>query len=497
MPEFDSLDRDLTVDVCIVGAGIAGLSTAYALCREGKSVAVLDDGPVAGGMTTVTTAHLTNAIDDRYLRIEEFHGRDASRVMAASHTAAIDRIETIVQEEGIDCDFMRLDGYLFLPPGGSPAFLERELEAAQRAGLTGVEKVARAPLTGFETGPCLRFPKQAQFHPLKYLAALAKAIVREGGQIFTGTHADEVKGGKPAHVKAGRRTVTANAVVVATNSPVNDLVAIHTKQVGYMTYVIGARIPPGSVTPALYWDTEDPYHYIRTQRVGPGHEILIVGGEDHKTGQAENTDVRHGRLEAWARARFPMMEKIEFVWAGEVIEPVDCVAFIGRNPLDADNVYIATGDSGMGMTHGTIASILLPDLIAGRPNPWTEAYEPSRKPIGAAGEWVKETLNMVAQYADLLTGSEVASEAEIPPETGAVLRQGMKKIAVYRDDMGVLHRFNASCTHLGCIVSWNPAEQSWDCPCHGSRFEKLGTVINGPANANLRPVTKDGDAEKK
>ena len=489
-PAYPPLTEDVHADVCVVGAGIAGLTTAYLLAREGRSVVVLDDGPLAGGMTEVTTAHLANALDDRYIEIERLHGEEGARLAAESHSAAISRIESIVREEGIDCDFERLDGYLFLAPGDKEELLDRELAAARRAGLQEVEKLARAPLDSFDTGPCLRFPHQGQFHPLKYLSGMARAIERAGGRIFTHTHAGKIAGGEPARIEAGGHTVTAGAVVVATNTPVNDLVVLHTKQAPYMTYVIGARVPRGTVTTALYWDTEDPYHYVRLQRLDGEHDLLIVGGEDHKTGQADDTKERHVRLEAWARVRFPRMGPVDFTWAGQVMETIDGLAFIGRNPMDKDNVYIVTGDSGMGMTHGTIAGILLTDLILGRDNRWATLYDPARKTLRAAGEYAKEALNMAAQYSDWVTGGDVGSTDEIAPDSGAVVRRGLAKVAVYRDANGVLHERLAVCTHLGCIVSWNTSEKTWDCPCHGSRFDRFGKVLNGPANRDLAEVEK-------
>ncbi|MGH8523649.1 MAG: NAD(P)/FAD-dependent oxidoreductase, partial [Gammaproteobacteria bacterium] len=325
MPVCPSLAEDVDGDVCVIGAGISGLTTAYLLAQEGKSVIVLDDGVIGGGMTHLTTAHLASAIDDRYVEMERLHGEKGARLAAQSHAAAIDRIEDIVQKENIACDFTRLNGYLFLPPGDDPEFLDRELAATRRAGLQGVTKLGRAPLPLFDTGPCLCFPRQGQFHPLKYLAALAAAVMRKGARIFSRTHADHVNGGAPARIKAGRHIVTAKAVIVATNSPVVDRVAIHTKQAPYMTYVIGAKIPRGSVPEGLYWDTADPYHYVRlyksageSNRDADDLDTLIVGGEDHKTGQARDTEERHGRLEAWARDRFPDIEAIEFAWSGQV-----------------------------------------------------------------------------------------------------------------------------------------------------------------------------------
>ncbi len=491
MPECGPIQENAHVDVCIVGGGIAGLSTAYHLCKAGRSVAVLDDGTLASGMTRMTTGHLTNMLDDRYFELEKVHGAEAIRVAADSHTAAIERIGEIVRAEGIDCDLSRLDGYLFLAEGDKRATLERELDAAHRAGLKDVALVERAPFS-WDTGPCLRFPRQGQFHPLKYLQGLAEAIRRAGGRIFCHSHADSVEGGVPGLVHVRGHVVTAEAIVVATNVPVNNRLAIHTKQAPYMTYVVGARVPRGSVPQVLSWDTGDPYHYIRTQPLAED-DLLIVGGEDHKTGQQHDSPQRYRKLEAWARSRFPMMKEVEFTWGGQVMEPADYLAFIGHNPMDHDNIYVATGDSGMGLTHGTIAGMLLTDLILDRPNPWAKLYSPSRVPVKAANEMMREDLNMAAQYADWVTPGDVRTFSDISPDSGAIVRQGLEKIAVYKDASGAVHACSATCPHLGCIVQWNPGEKTWDCPCHGSRFDSQGHVINGPANRDLAPLDRAKD----
>jgi glycine/D-amino acid oxidase-like deaminating enzyme/nitrite reductase/ring-hydroxylating ferredoxin subunit len=500
-PRLSPLSQDTRADVCVVGAGIAGMTTAYLLARHGKSVVVVDDGPVGGGQTQRTTAHLSNAIDAGYFEIERLHGEQGAQLTADSHSAAINCIEATVRDEQIDCDFERLDGYLFAPPGDSREVLARELEAARRAGLAAVECVPRAPLRSFDTGPCLRFPRQGQFHPVKYLAGLVRAVQRDGGRIYTDTRAEQIEGGSPARIQMrGGLTVTAAAVVVATNAPVNDRMVMVTKQGAYLTYVVGLRVPRGSIAKALYWDTLDPYHYVRLQTVSSGdaarqggrgaepHDVLIVGGEDHKTGQADDQQARYARLEAWARERFPDSGAVDFRWSGQVMESIDGLAFIGRNPVDEPNVFIATGDSGMGMTHGTIAGILLTDLILGRPNPWAALYDPSRKTLRAAGEFYKENINVTGQYTDWLAGGDVSSVGEIALGKGAVLRRGLSMVAVYRDDHGGLHGCSAVCRHLGCIVHWNDAEKTWDCPCHGSRFSRYGQVLNGPANSDLPPA---------
>ncbi len=358
------------------------------------------------------------------------------------------------------------------------------MKASHRAGLTDVSRVERAPITTFDTGPALRFPRQGQFHVLKYLNGVADAAKRQGAVIYNGTHVDSISGGKGARVETSRGVITAHAIVVATNSPVNDLVAIHTKQAAYRTFVVGARVKRDSIPQILLWDTPDPYHYVRLQRAD-GHDVLIVGGEDHKTGQANDAGERFRRLQQWTRERFPHVERFDFQWSGQVMEPVDSLALIGRNPLDSDNVYIATGDSGNGMTHGTIAGMLLTDLIAGRGNPWEKLYDPARKTLAATKEFAKENLNVAARYADLVTPGEVDEISQIRTGEGAIVRRGLTKIAVYRDDGGILHQRSAFCTHLGCVVQWNSLERTWDCPCHGSRFQTDGHVVNGPAIRSL------------
>ena len=480
------LSRDLRVDVCVVGAGIAGLTTAYLLGWEGKSVVVVDAGQIAGGETSRTTAHLVTALDKRYVDLEQLHGEKNAQLVAGSHAAAIDRIETIIHNEKIDCDFERLDGYLFVPPGESTEILNQELQTAHCVGLTGVNRVEQPPITPlFNTGPCLQFRRQAQFHPLKYLYALSRAIVRDGGQLFAATRASKFENGPLCHVTTtDGAVVTSNAIVVATNTPVHDMDWMHTKQAAYRSYVIGLRVPNSTVPIALFWDTANPFHYVRLQRNG-ANQVLIVGGEDHKTGQADDAGARFDRLEAWTRERFPAAGAIEFRWSGQVMESIDGLAFIGRNSRREPNIYIATGDSGTGMTHGTIAGIRITDLILGRENVWESVYNPARIRFGAATEFAKENLNVAAQFGDYVTAGDRDSPDDVPAGGSAVIRKGLKKVAVSRDANGVLQEFSAVCPHLGCIVEYNSTEKTWDCPCHGSRFGTDGKVINGPATTSL------------
>jgi glycine/D-amino acid oxidase-like deaminating enzyme/nitrite reductase/ring-hydroxylating ferredoxin subunit len=502
------LTENLTADICIIGAGIAGVTAAYLLAREGRDVVLIDDGPVGGGMTGRTTAHLVNALDDRYYELEKMLGQEFSRLSAESHTAAIDRIEKIVGDEKLDCDFARVDGYLFLPPGGSVTDLKHELEAAHRAGLREIERIDRIPIGKFTTDGVLRFPRQAEFHPLKYLNGLARATANRGGRIFTGTRVVKVEDGNQVRIETSKgHSITAQAAIVATNCPINDRLVIHSKQAPYATYVLALRVTR-EVEHVLLWDTAEtaeeekqmfgpiPYHYLRFARDNEG-DVLIVGAEDHKTGQASDFEARLAKLERWTRDHFPFVSEITDHWSGQVMEPVDGTAYIGRNPGDK-NVFVVTGDSGNGMTHGTIAGTLITDLICGRENPWTKLYDPRRKTLQptVVADYVAENANVVAQLRDYVTPGDEPDAAKIQSGEGAILREGAKKIAAYRDEQGILHKFSAVCPHLKCIVRWDGFEKTWDCPCHGSRFDALGRVLNGPAVSDLEELENEIAAPK-
>lgn len=490
MPHYSELKQNLDVDVCIVGGGIAGLTTAYLLMKAGQKVCVLEAFQLASGQTARTTAHFVTALDDRYFEVEKFLGAEAAKLAAASHRAAIEKVKAIVRDEKIECDLEVVDGYLFAAGDLRPRVLERELEAARKAGVLETEIVETSPMNFFDTGPCLKFADQMQLHPLKYLNALARLIEKGGGLIFTNTHVNEIEGGRSAFVKvdAGFR-VDCKSIVVATNTPVNDLVAIHTKQAAYRTYVLGFQVPKNSVPKALFWDTLDPYHYLRiSQSDTESFDVLIVGGEDHKTGQENNPERRFTNLEVWTRDRFPMAKEILYKWSGQIMEPNDGMAFLGHNPLDRKNVYVITGDSGNGMTHCTIGAMLITDQIMGRPNPWENLYDPSRITLKASSEFLKENINVAVQYADWVSAKRKPNLPDLVPNAGTVYRDGMRMIAAYKDAVGNVECMSATCTHLACVVGWNDVEKSWDCPCHGSRFDRHGKVIEGPAMKDLKQL---------
>jgi glycine/D-amino acid oxidase-like deaminating enzyme/nitrite reductase/ring-hydroxylating ferredoxin subunit len=479
-----ALAESIETDVCIIGGGIAGLTTAYFLAKAGKKVVVLDDGVIGGGETARTTAHLTNAIDDRLYRIEKWHGEEKAKLAIEAHTQAIDTIEQIVADEAIECDFSRLDGFL-VEAENADDDLEKELEAARRLGPAGVEW---ATIDGF--AKALRFPRQGQFHILKYLSGVAEAIESAGGKLFSNTAAVEWKGEDAPQVKtADGKTISASSIVLATNYPIMS--RMFAELPAYRTYAIGVRVSKGAMGKNLLWDTGDPYHYVRIQEE-KDQDLLIVGGEDHRTGQAHDGDQRFERLADWTRKHFPKAEDVLYRWSGQCLETHDGLAFIGRYSSGEPNVFLITGDSGMGMTHGTIGGMLVSDLIQERWNPWEGVFDPSRLATQSLKEAIPEVIDSTTPYVDWLTGGEVASTEVIELGSGAIIREGLSKIAVYRDENGKLYQRSAVCTHMGCIVRFNAAEKTWDCPCHGSRFGTDGHVINSPALSGLKEVEEEG-----
>lgn len=493
MPVFPALPGPVETDICVIGGGIAGLTTAYLLSREGRSVVLLEAlDALAGGESGRTTAHFMPP-DDRYALIEQSFDLESARQVADSFKAATDLVEAVAQREAPDSGFERLDGYLYDFPGQEPDLLEREFAAALRAGVA-VERMPQVPGLAFETGPCIRFLHQAQFHPLRYLAGLSNACVRQGVHIHCATRALNIRGNEHTQVvSTAHGDVRAQAVVVATNTPFNDRLVMHTKQSGYRTYVVAMEVPKDSVPRLLLWDTGDPYYYVRlaSGEATSTVDTLIVGGVDHKVGQAAHPEQRWEQIERWVRQHFPMAGRTTHRWSGQVMEPSDGLAYFGRNPLDDSNVFIITGDSGTGMTHCTAGAMAVSGMILGQVPAWASLFDPARKAIHGLGDFVVEQANTLAHYKDHLTGGDVQSVQQIRPGEGAVIRQGLGKLAVYRDPSGGLQVRSAICTHLGCVVSWNSAEKSWDCPCHASRFAVDGTVLHGPANEGLAEARLD------
>jgi glycine/D-amino acid oxidase-like deaminating enzyme/nitrite reductase/ring-hydroxylating ferredoxin subunit len=480
------LPRRSVVDVCVVGGGLAGITTAYLLSQAGRKVVLLEDGTIGSGETSRTTAHLTSAMDDRITKLEDWHGSDKAHIITQSHQTAINKIEEIVRTERIDCGFKRVPGYLFVQEGRTLTELTKEQRAAQRAGLS-VRRVPHAPWKAFDTGPAVRFDNQGMFHPLRYLHALADRIEARGGIIYEHVHVSSVEEGRPVRITTAEgKVVRARDLVIATNSPITDFFAIHTKQKAMRTYAIAATIPRGYVPPGLYWDTGSPYHYIRTFERG-GKTYLIVGAEDAPTGMHDDERERLKTVERWTRDRFPKLGRVEYRWSGQVFEPLDGAAFIGPDPSLGEHVWVITGDSGQGMTHTTLGAMILADLVMGIQNPWAEAYDPSRKMGKQTARYVKGSTKRNLQYLKhLIPGADDPTKIEIGE--GQVIKRGFKQFAVYRESADEYYAMSAACAHMGCPVQWNGLEKSWDCTCHGSRYDPKGGVLCGPANDGLKPV---------
>lgn len=484
------LAGDAECDLVVIGSGIAGLSSAYEAARFGWRVIVIDRAETIGGvMTPRTTAHLATALDDYYHCLVDVRGEDDARTYHESQVAAINRIEAICGDEQIDADFTRLDGILVPAEAVHMRDLEKEFDACRSIGVD-VEWLEQAPLPLPQGTRALRFPNQARFHPLKYVRGLIQSVESRGGQLHGGTvYVDHVEedGGVTIETEAGPR-VRAKAALFATNSPVNDKVAIHTKQVPNRTYAIAGPVPKGSVPDLLVWDTLEAYHYVRLQPLSDSEDLLMVGGEDHRTGTANDMDQRFAHLEAWTHERFGSFGKARYRWSGQVMEPVDFMPYSGRNPGNR-NIYVHTGDSGQGITNGVAGALNFAALLFEQKAHFAELFDPGRKPVArtSIGEFVASRAEDVANFSEYLTGGEIASVEELAPGEGAIIRRGLSKIAAFRQDDGTVIERSAVCTHIGCMVHWNGLEKCWDCPCHGSQFQPDGTVINGPA---VRPLAE-------
>ena len=482
---YPRLAQNATADVVVIGAGQAGLAAAYSLAREGAQVMLLERVQPGAGESGRTSAHLTAWIDDGMDLIQQEHGAEAAKRAAESHGGAVDWIEETAAREGIDCGFRRIPAFLFSVHDDRRVRLEAERDACVAAGITAA--LDENPLYDpFGHGVALRMDGQATYHPLRFVYGLARAAARAGVVIHGDTFVNEVDSDENGvTVKtSGGVSVQAKACVVATCTPFTEFLGVHTKQAPYRTYVVTLAVQPGSIPDAMYFDDLDPYHYCRLIREAGNRELLIVGGEDHKTGQAEDCAERLDRLEAWAREHFPGLGERTHGWSGQVFEPADALGFNGRQP-DKPHVYMITGDSGDGLTNGIAGARLVTDLIRGRANPLEDVYDPARQPK-ALKEFARENLNVAKVFTlDRLTAGMGTSVDDIAPGEGRVVRRGGSAVAAYRAPDGTLHECSALCTHMKCVVRWNPLESSWDCPCHGSRFDPTGDVMMGPAPERL------------
>jgi glycine/D-amino acid oxidase-like deaminating enzyme len=482
--EFPQLRERVSVDVAVVGGGIAGISAAVLLKRAGKTVAVIDSKRILQGATGYTTAKVTAGHGVIYRKLQRRFGRDGARLYAEANQHAIAQVARFVEDEGISCEFERKPNYVYGESDEERSTLEEEAEAARAAGLPA-SFTTDLPLPYPVVG-AVRLDDQAQFHPRKYLLTLAATIPGDGSHVLELTRVTDVRGDRPIRLRADTGELEATDVILATHLPILDRGFFFAKAHPHRSYAVAARIPEERDPRGMYINMGIPTRSLRTARDERGL-LLLVGGEGHKPGTEPDTERRYRTLEEFAHNHFDVTE-FPYRWSTQDYMPVDDVPYVGRLTRRSDHVYVATGFKKWGMSNGTAAAIVLTDLILGRPNRWAELYDAKRlKPVASAPKFVKENAAVGKRWLlDRIGRTEEAALDELGPGEGRIATLDGKKRAVYRAESGALHVLSPVCTHLACHVSWNPAEQSWDCPCHGSRFAGDGTVIQGPAARDLK-----------
>ncbi|WP_436927994.1 FAD-dependent oxidoreductase [Halosimplex amylolyticum] len=493
--DYDALDGDLRVDTAVVGGGIAGVTTAYELVEAGQSVAVLERDRILDGTTGRTTAKVTSLHGLVYDHLIDHFGEERAQQYADANQAAIEHVADTVDALGVDCEFGRAPAYTYVEPGGKRRDVRAEVDAARRLGLP-VSFVEETDLP-YDVGGAVRFDDQAYFHPRKYLLALAEAVAAQGegtgsadggatGGVFEQTTVREIDDGDPCRVGTDRGEVVADAVVVASHFPIADDALYFSRLSPKRSYVVAARLA-GEVPEGLYYDPEEPYFSVRPH--AGADSLVLIGGQNHRTGHADSTTDRYRKLERQARERFDV-DSIEYRWATQDYKSIDRVPFVGRAAPQTRDVYVATGFGGWGMTNGVAAGLLLADLIRDRDNPWTDVYDPTRFEFGASkSDLVSHNKHAMSH----LFGGYVESRPDLDlsglaPGEATVADDRDDPVAAYRDEDGEVHAVSAVCPHMGCLVSWNDGEESWDCPCHGSRFDVDGTVLDTPAVDDLDAV---------
>ncbi|MDP8942834.1 MAG: FAD-dependent oxidoreductase [Actinomycetota bacterium] len=481
---YPTLQPDLSVDVAIAGGGIVGLTAALLLKRAGKRVAVVEAGRVGTGVTGHTTGKISSLQQITYTQIRSKFGKKGARAYGEANEAAIEQVASLVADEGIDCDFQRRDNYTWteLPQGLST--IQREAELAEELGLPA-SFTEDVPLP-FPVAGAVRFTDQAQFHPLKYLAGLAERVDGDGSHVFEETRALDVDHGRPCTLKTDKGELTADDVIVATNVPFTLRGLYFARSHPHRSYLIAVRLR-GELPTSMSINDQSNVRSLMPYSVN-GTQLLLVGGEGHKSGQGGDIAERYRALEQFARDRFDV-ESVEYRWATQDGIPVDKVPYVGRLTRFTRHTYVATGFRKWGLSNGTAAAMILSDTITGGDErSWAKLFRSTRlKPFASARSYVTENANSGRRLMLDRFGRPKLTLDELANGEGAVIKQGREKLAAYRDDQGTLHAVSPVCTHLQCIVEFNNAERTWDCPCHGSRFDHRGEVLQGPAVERLEP----------
>ncbi|HEY6644840.1 FAD-dependent oxidoreductase [Povalibacter sp.] len=489
LPTFPALSEDLAVDVLIVGGGLTGITTAYLMSLEGIRVALVERDRLACADTARTTAHLTYVTDERLHRLAEKFGTEAAVACWKAGELAIDTIEDICKATGADAQFVRVPGHLHTPVGGDPAKhvkdLQRDAELAAQFGFDVTFMDTLAPMQQ----PAVRFQRQAKFHPRRYLRALLPIIERHGGRIFEKTAFEGISDDAMT-ARVNGHSISCRYLVIATHNPlmgkrgVLGATLFQTKLSLYTSYVLGARLPAGTLPEALFWDTQDPYEYLRVE-AAPDHQWVIFGGSDVKTGQESDTNDVFLRLQARLQTILPRAV-VERRWMGQVVETDDGLPFMGEND---DREFIATGFCGNGFTFGTLAAMMARDRFLGRENAWQSLFETSRPPFhGGTWRYLRENADFPYYFIRDRLQRVTEELDDVPKGEGRIVNHAGRKVAAYRDAHGAVTLLSNQCTHLRCLVHWNRADSTWDCPCHGSRFRPTGEVLSGPAESPLEKL---------
>ena len=482
MPRYAALDGNLTTDVAIIGGGITGLTAARWLKEAGLRVAVLEAAEIGAGTTGLTTGHLDATTDEPLARMIANFGQERARQVIAGSKEAIGQIERWCQEWS-DCEFERLPSFQFTESPEGLNGLRDQFTAARRLGLRAT-MVQHVPLP-FPTSGAVRVENQGRLHSLRYLAHLASEIHGHGSAIFENTSAQPPQDGAPCKIETSGGEIRARNVLVATHSPFLGISSLDFRVYPYQSYVIGLRVED-HLPDFLFWDDADPYHYLRLASPRDP-DLVLVGGADHKTGEADDERSCYHELEQYAQQRLNV-RSVEWKWSAQHYTSADGLPLVGLAPR-CDHLYVASGFAGTGLTLGTMAGKLVADLILRRDNPLAEILNPSRlTPMASAKELVVENLDVMRRFVADRFGGEADSAEQVPPGKGAIVAAEGKQVAVYCDPSGRRFTFSPVCTHAGCIVHWNEAGRTWDCPCHGGRYTAEGQRFAGPPPHDLRPA---------
>ena len=479
-------------DVLIAGGGITGVTTGLLLQKAGLNVAIAETHSLCFGTTGGTTAHINSFFDTTYDQIESDFGADAAKLVSEATRQSRELFRRHATDYNINCGFEEKDGYVYAQTPEQVELLDKMYDASKRAG-SEVEYVQEIPVpVAFQKAIVYR--RQAQLHPTRYVQALAKAFEEGGGVILQDCPVEKVDSDNDLlRIETGSGTIRAKNLVWATHIP-PGINLLHFRNAPYRSYAISVKLKSGTYPDALAYDMYDPYHYYRTQDID-GEKYLIIGGEDHKTAHEENTNACFNDLVAHARKYFDI-EEITHHWSSQYFEPSDGLAYIGHLPGNPENVYVATGYSGNGITYSHIAAITLTDLITKGKSEFADLFAPGRvKPVAGFASFVQENADVVKEFvAKRINVEKIDGLSELAHGEAKVVKYEGETVAVYKDENGGIHALNPVCTHAKCIVGWNRAEKTWDCPCHGARYDINGEVLTGPARRGLEKVEIENKA---